>query len=116
MKSDFPVDDTIEAMKSVPPFGLGYPSDNAVSNYYPGARISKEEIARVTKAVGAVGIEPENTRIRKIEENSLRIFEVLQASIETDDKVETVKSDAPNEEIRLVRGDHAIELGKICSQ
>lgn len=116
MASDFPVDDTIKAMVSVPPSGLGYPSDNSVSNYYLGAQTSKEEIARVTKAVGAMGIEPENTRIRKIEDNGLRIFEVLQASIETDDKVETVKSDSPNEEIRLIRGDHAIELGKICSQ
>lgn len=116
MKSDFPVDDTIKAMKSVPPFSLGYPSDDSISNYYLGARISKEEIARITKAVGAMGIEPENTRIRKIEDNGLSIFEVLQASIETDGKVETVKSDAPNEEIRLIHGDHAIELGKICSQ
>ena len=62
-KGDFPVDDTIKAMAAVPPFGLGFPSDNAVSvsNYYLGARMSQEQIARVTKAVCSTGVEPENT-------------------------------------------------------
>ena len=116
VKKDFSVYQTIREMTSVPPFGLGYPSDNAVSNYYLGEHISREEIARVTKAVGSIGIEPENTRIRKKEENSVRIYEVLQASVETSDSFRTVHSDAPNEEIRIIPGDHAVELAKTCFQ
>ena len=115
-RNDFPVDETIRAMTTVPPFGLGYPSENAVSNYYLGARISREEIARVTKAVGSIGVEPENTRIRKIEEDGMRIFEVLQASVEAESESKPVPTEASDENIRLVSGDHTVELGKICLQ
>ena len=104
----------LKSMTDEHPSGLGYPSDNGTSNYYLGERISREEIASVTKVAGAHGIEPENTRIRKIEGNGQKIYEVLQASIEM--RNEHIPSEIPNAQIRVVSGDHSSELTKICYQ
>jgi dipeptidyl-peptidase-3 len=69
----------VEGMTTVPPYGLGYPSDTALSNYYPRNRISHDEIAVVGRVLQKHGIEPENTRIRKTTQHGKVIYEVLQA-------------------------------------
>ena len=99
-----------------PPFNLGYPGDFAQSAYYPGHTvISKEEIAVVSKALEAHSIYSENTRIRKLESNDAPTFEVLQASVEKDALVKEFSLPDSKGIVRLVRGDHAEELAKICS-
>ncbi|KAF2850392.1 peptidase M49, dipeptidyl-peptidase III [Plenodomus tracheiphilus IPT5] len=107
-------DDTLESMVALPPFGLGLPSSNTISNYYLGARITRDEIAYVTKAVCELGIEPENTRVRKIIDGSKPIFEVLQASIEAGAPKILTSGKYKEGDIRLVQGDHAEELAIIC--
>jgi len=103
-------------MLALPPYGLGLPSDNAISNYYLGNRITREEIAHATKAAGRCGIEPENTRIRKSVEGVNTTFEILQASVETGVRDVVGTEDGGTTKIRLINGDHAEELAKICFQ
>jgi dipeptidyl-peptidase-3 len=108
------MNDITKAMVSLPPDGLGFPTENAISNYYLGERISREEISDVTKTMKKHGIEPENTRIRKNVTGGRVSFDVLQASVESEKAVLDKKEGHP--EIRLVRGDHSIELERICFQ
>lgn len=103
-------------MFSAPPFSLGYPSTTTQSMYYPGTlKLSQEEISIVSKALEERSIYPENTRIQKTTKASAVIYDVLQASTETDR--ESVEFLLPNSNgsIRIVRGDHANELSLICS-
>jgi dipeptidyl-peptidase-3 len=86
-----------------------------VSNYYPGLQVSRDEIATVSKVMEAASIEPENTRLRKIVDNDENIFEVLQASAETDVK-ELRPAPGSDIRVRLVRGDRSEEIGSICKQ
>lgn len=58
-------------------------------------------------------IGPENTRVRKVLKDGKPVLQVLQASAETH-----MPKDGDNEladGIFLVRGDHSVELAKICS-
>jgi dipeptidyl-peptidase-3 len=80
-------DEVAHAMLSCPPFSLGFPSHLTQSAYYPGSStITKDEIAAVSKVLEERSIFPENTRIRKIQETEISIFEVIQASVQTDDQ------------------------------
>ncbi|PVH81243.1 dipeptidyl peptidase III [Cadophora sp. DSE1049] len=91
----------IGQMLSVPPFSLGYPGKNTMSNYYPGdERITREEIATVAKCV----------------EQGKISFKVLQASVETTPVANMKDGDEIGPGILVVRGDHAEELSKICSE
>ena len=101
------------SMIILPPYSLGFPGESTISNYYLGEPISKEEITRVNKTLADAYIEPENTRIRKSHANERWFFEVLQASVERES---TTIRDALSEEFSLVRGDHSVELMKICHQ
>ncbi|OBT61231.1 hypothetical protein VE03_09671 [Pseudogymnoascus sp. 23342-1-I1] len=106
----------VDQMLSVPPSSLGFPGENTCSNYYPGnERITREEIAAVSRALEKHSIEPENTRVRKIVEGGNIIFEVLQASVETGPITNENGAHELGDGIRIVRGDHAEELTKICS-
>ena len=96
-------------MLAVPPFSLGYPSNNADSAYYPGTEpISQPEIAKVSEAMEKHDIRSENTRLRKVIEGGKPVYHILQASVETDETLRQLAHD-----IFLVRGDHAKELEKV---
>ncbi|KAJ5725022.1 uncharacterized protein N7483_006379 [Penicillium malachiteum] len=104
----------IDSMLAVPPSGLGYPSKNAQSGYYPGSElISKEEIAIVSEAMVKNSIGLENTRIRKLVQDGRSIFQLLQASAETETRTNNQQEFA--EGIFLIRGDHCEELSKYAS-
>ena len=108
------LDDIIHPMLSMPPFKLDFPDDDNHSNYYPGEeRITPEEINAVSKNMETHSLEPENTRIRKCRNGTEFSFEILQASAETDTSISHVDLDCFGVEIRLKRGDHAVELSKI---
>ncbi|KAK0750263.1 peptidase family M49-domain-containing protein [Schizothecium vesticola] len=65
---------------------LGYPGNNAQSEYYPGAGlIFQAEIAKVSDIMDKHSIGPENTRIRKLAEDGNPIYHLLQGSSETGD-------------------------------
>jgi dipeptidyl-peptidase III len=103
-------------MTTVPPFSLGFPSSQSQSAYYPGNDIiTNIEIAEISQELERRSILPENTRIRKIGGTHPPLFEVLQASVEKDDR--PVEFSLPNSGAiaRILRGDHSQELAKICS-
>ncbi|KAF1738926.1 putative dipeptidyl peptidase 3 [Beauveria bassiana] len=101
----------MQPLLAVPPFGLGYSTDNAASAYYPGTeRISHEEVAKVSKVMAAHAIEPENTRLQKFVVGEKPLYHVLQASVETDERPQRLAND-----VYLVRGDHAKELRSVVS-
>lgn len=105
-------------MLAVPPFSLGLPNGNSMSNYYPGEEyITREDISAVSRALEKHSIEPENTRVRKIVDGDKCIFEVLQASADIGPATTITKGDAQQFEagIILIRGDHAEEMSQICS-
>ena len=60
-------------------------------------------------------IYPENTRLRKSEKNGQTFNDILQASAETDAEPIILTDDITNTVVRLIRGDHAEELTKICA-
>ncbi|KAJ3493276.1 hypothetical protein NLG97_g4832 [Lecanicillium saksenae] len=103
------LDKIIDAMLAVPPFGLGYPSNNAASSYYLGTEpISRAEIAHVSEIMANRRLEPENTRLQKVKAGDKSVYHVLQASIEKDEVPLSLGSD-----VFVVRGDHAKELESI---
>lgn len=104
------------ALFSKPPFSLGYPSDTTTSAYYPGpARITKDEISLISRVMQEHQIYPENTRLRKTDTSGQRVYDILQASVETDAEPIILTTDITGDVIRLIRGDHAEELSKICA-
>jgi dipeptidyl-peptidase-3 len=105
-----------EPMTMIPPYALGFPSEQSQSCYYPGPEIiTREETAVVSQALEARGILPENTRVRKINGPHVPRYEVLQASVDQD--TNAVEFFLPNSRalVRIRRGDHSEELEKICS-
>lgn len=107
--------DIVTPMMARPPFSLGFPSDLAQSAYYPGDhRMSKDEIALVSRALEDQSIYPENTRIRKVHSLEHPIFEVLQASVQQDDFAQEFSLRDSDGTLRIIRGDHAKELDLIC--
>ncbi|KAM3517753.1 hypothetical protein NHJ13051_008719 [Beauveria bassiana] len=117
----------IERMLSSTPSTLGL-SD---STYYPGdARITKDEIAAIARVMEKHSVEPENTRICKSVNGNSAIYNILQASVQTNATLEShLKGSAipinalelevgdlqlNNASIRLERGDYSEEMSKIC--
>ncbi|KAH8708706.1 Dipeptidyl peptidase 3 [Beauveria bassiana] len=117
----------IERMLSSTPSTLGL-SD---STYYPGdARITKDELAAIARVMQKHSVEPENTRICKSVEGNSAIYNILQASVQTNATLEShLKGSAipinalepevgdlqlENASIRLERGDYSEEMSKIC--
>lgn len=99
---------------------MGYPDAGHVSTYYPdSADITKEEIATVSDFLESKKLLPENTRLRKTGEG----FEVLIASASTNPSAEerdlnesewTLEGKLAGKKVKLVFGDHFIEMGKIA--
>jgi dipeptidyl-peptidase-3 len=101
---------------SKPPFSLGFPSETTTSAYYPGpSRITKDEVSMVSRVMEQHHIFPENTRLRKTEVDNTTVYDILQASVETDPEPRLLPNDVPDATVRLVRGDHAKELSLICA-
>ncbi|OOQ86712.1 dipeptidyl peptidase III [Penicillium brasilianum] len=112
-KTKVGLENVIESISTVPPFSLGHRGKNTQSAYHPGSElISKEEIAKVSEAMEKHSIGPENTRIRKLVEDDKPIYQLLQASAETDIPADNLRELADG--IFLVRGDHSEELSKVC--
>jgi hypothetical protein len=110
------IDIVVEGMIGVTSYRLGYPSATAISNYYPGDRISREEIAVVGKSMQEHGIEPENTRVRKGLKGGKVVYEVHQASSDTDSPEPIAADMLACSNVRIVRGDHTAEMPAICTQ
>jgi hypothetical protein len=110
-----PTSTLVDAIIDTPPFGLGYPSDTSQSNYYPGTRVTREEIANVSRVMDKAGIEPENTRVYKRVVGNKVIFDVLQAAAKSGQE-NIAQETEPDINVRLVRGDYAAEMTAICTQ
>ena len=101
---------------------FGFPGQGHMSTYYPESpNITREEIEKVGELLGAKGVLPENTRVRKTKGGD---YEVLIASAlskpppEGSDagEVTTWQLDSPLEgkRVSLVFGDHQEEMAKIA--
>ncbi|KAF6217790.1 hypothetical protein HO133_006617 [Letharia lupina] len=101
---------------------FGFPGQGHMSTYYPESpNITREEIEKVGELLGAKGILPENTRVRKTKAGD---YEVLIASAlskpppEGSDagEVTTWELSSPLEgkKVSLVFGDHQEEMAKIA--
>jgi dipeptidyl-peptidase-3 len=103
-------------MLSVPPYGLGFPSETAQSAYYMAdTAITRDEIATISRVLEEHSIFPENTRIRKVTTPDTVIYEVPQASIEEENESTVFEVPTLDAIIKLKRGDHSDELTKICA-
>ncbi|MCJ1404909.1 hypothetical protein MMC11_008135 [Xylographa trunciseda] len=99
------------------PSSLGFPSDVAQSSYYPGNNpITSHEVDRISKVLERESILPENTRIRKVLNGTFTTYDVLQASVAFDDKLpcRELKDPEVHGTIRIIRGDHAEDLMRVC--
>ncbi|KAI9708939.1 MAG: hypothetical protein M1820_003633 [Bogoriella megaspora] len=104
----------LQPILSVPPYSLGFSSEVAQSSYYPTeSKISREEIAQVSRVLEENAIFPENTRIRKTSQDGV-VYEVLQASVDTKPVSQNLAILDSGGAVRLVPGDHSHELEKIC--
>lgn len=108
-----------EAILSVPPFNLGFPSDTAQSAYYPGpGDITSKEVEVISQVLQENSIFPENTRIRKSmksTETGTQVYDVLIASADDNIPMKELPSKDAATVVRLVSGDHRAELEQICS-
>lgn len=100
------------------------------STYYPGSiKITLEEISAIARVMEEFGLEPENTRLRKDMDGNQIVYEILQASSQTNaelkerlkgfaqpiDVLHNPKSNqTQSATIRLLRGDHLAEMTKVC--
>ncbi|KAH6715961.1 peptidase family M49-domain-containing protein [Leptodontidium sp. MPI-SDFR-AT-0119] len=113
-KTKASLDKIIDPLLAVPPFSLGYPTENALSGYYPSVEpITQDEIAKVSEVMNKTSIGPENTRVRKVVKDGKPILQLLQASAETGPL--KAGHDELADGIFLVRGDHSDELARVCS-
>ncbi|RYC57265.1 hypothetical protein CHU98_g8945 [Xylaria longipes] len=96
---------------AIPPYSLGFPSSVSQSSYYIGDRISKEEIALVSKILDAASIFPENTRVEKSKPNAYKVHQASINSIGVEQSLDTLDASV---EVHLVGGDHAADLTRIC--
>ncbi len=103
-------------MTTIPPYGLGFPSDTAQSAYYPGdTAITRDEIAAVSRSLEEYSIFPENTRIRKVSSPKEHTFEVLRASVEHDTEPSVLDIPSLGATMKVIAGDHSEELARICA-
>ncbi|KAF2270745.1 peptidase M49, dipeptidyl-peptidase III [Lojkania enalia] len=105
-----------DSIATVPPYGLGFPSDTAQSAYYPtDSTITQNEIATISRLLEDRSIFPENTRIRKVSNADVHVFEVLIASVQQDTEPTVLEAPTLGTTIKLRRGDHSQELARICA-
>jgi dipeptidyl-peptidase-3 len=100
------------SINTIPPYSLGYPSETSQSAYYLGDGITEEDVQTVSKVLERNGIFPENTRIRKSENGS--DFDVLLASVQHGGLDQTLLLPDGRGSARLLRGDHAVCLERVC--
>ncbi|GAW10675.1 hypothetical protein ANO14919_000090 [Xylariales sp. No.14919] len=113
----------VEPMLSLTPSALTL----SESTYYLGNdKVTFDEIAAIARAMQLNDLEPENTRVRKSIENDKTVYQVLQASAQSNDElqdhikgsaipIDVLQPDSKlNGTVRLVRGDHSMEMTKIC--
>ena len=101
---------------------LGFTDDGHQTTYYPGSPdITKDEITAVATWMGAKGLLPENTRLRKTKEG---VFEVLIASAVAPSEGSDIGSETEftlddgllkGKTIKLVFGDHSAEMAAIAA-
>ncbi|CAI6259664.1 unnamed protein product [Periconia digitata] len=104
------------AITTVPPYALGFPSDTMQSEYYPGdSTIAHNEVAAISRLLEEYSIFPENTRIQKLLSPQANTFQVLQASIEQDAEPAVLELPTLCATVQIKRGDHSEELAKICA-
>ncbi|KIW65771.1 hypothetical protein PV04_07998 [Phialophora macrospora] len=109
---------------SKPPFSLGFPSETTTSAYYPGlSRITKDEVSMVSRVMELHQVFPENPRLRKTEIDNTPVYDILQASVETDLEPRLLPNNVSDATVRLVRGEgtlsdlHTSYRGcKVCGQ
>jgi dipeptidyl-peptidase-3 len=98
----------IDRLRAVPSYSLGYLSETAQSGCYPGDdSITQDEVDLVSDVMSTRSIGSENTRIRKVNEEGGSMFQLLQASAQSNQK-------GLADGILLVLGDYSEEMGKIC--
>ncbi|KAI0868251.1 dipeptidyl peptidase III [Hypoxylon argillaceum] len=116
----------IQPMLSLTPAALTL----SESAYYLGdTKIAVDEIAAIARAMQLNDLEPENTRINKSTANPGASYQVLQASVHSNDEFQNhAKGSAVpinvlqqggedsqlDGDVRLLRGDHSAEMTKIC--
>ncbi|TKA58649.1 hypothetical protein B0A55_12533, partial [Friedmanniomyces simplex] len=110
------IKDDLYESSSIARMHLGYPKEGHVSTYYPDSPdITQDEIETVARFLTDQQLMPENTRLRKTKSGD---YEVLIASAVTKpenrdtDKTEWTLENG--KKLRLVYGDHQIEMGKIA--
>lgn len=104
------------SIMSVPPYGLGYPSDVTQSAYYMGPGVSESDVQMVSKILERNSVFPENTRIRKADNGT--DFEVLVASVDSIINSHSQSFPLPNGKgvVKLVGGDHSASLEQVCAE
>jgi dipeptidyl-peptidase III len=107
------VDRVLPSILSIPPYGLGYPSETTQTAYYMGAGITEQEVQAVSKILEQNSIFPENTRIRKDDNGD---FEVFLASVRGGDVGRTFSPPDGSGCVKLRRGDHAASLERVCAE
>nr|POE47709.1 dipeptidyl peptidase 3 [Quercus suber] len=98
---------------------LGYPDEGHVSTYYPNSPgLTRLEIEHTSDFLKEKQLLPENTRMRKTPSGD---FEVLIASAVTDPATKdlaesewTLSGPLQGKKLRLVWGDHSVEMAKIA--
>jgi dipeptidyl-peptidase-3 len=101
-------------MTAALPLALGFPSDIAQSSYYPGEpRVSREEISLVSGILAKIPIDPENTRLRRLNSGAKPTYDILQSSVEEESQPRVIYEDSAIS-IHLIRGSHKSELSRVC--
>ena len=115
----------VSAICSTEITSLGYPDDTHQSTYYPGDRMTADEVEGVTAIATASKIGVENTRIvKKVTSDAaessktLASYTILQASAEASSFTEPPRKlkSFEGSEVQLTRGDHAIPLRAIVNE
>jgi dipeptidyl-peptidase III len=109
-----PHSNIVENILAIPPYSLGFPSENTQSMYYPGEeQLTRDEIAGISRVLGQNGIYPENTRLTKSHNRTQIFYHVLQAS----SKPSLVRAfKYGSSEILLQPGDYAEQMSKISEE
>ncbi len=111
------LDKIIDALLAETPNSLGFPGPGTQSAYYPGPEtITKDEITAIAEIMEKNSIEPENTRLRKSVDEGAPVFHILQASVENSSAPTELDGGDPGLiTVRVVPGDHAAELSRVCA-
>ena len=82
--------------------------------YYLGSGITEQDVNMISRILERNSIFPENTRIRKAENGT--DFEVLLASVQHGDVIQTFTLPNGTGNVKLLRGDHSPSLERVCTE